>query len=142
MFFGFGCLLCPAFVRLFLLPIPDEAMEDYETYIKMYTPGDVQLAIPFFSVGIPSFFLGFCFLYYFYNNPYSEENHEVLGHESRSKSIKDDHPENISKKSLNHPGWKKCLAVLWVAASAHIGFAIASMIGKLLTDQLNSKVHS
>lgn len=130
MFYGIGALLCPAFVRIFLLPIPDEMMDDYEAYKNLYKPEDVQITCPFFVFGAPSFLLGFCFLYYYFRNPYSAENQEHGGHGTGHKSIEAGSTDDISSGYSIHSKWKIYLAIFWVAAMAHLVFAVAGMTCK------------
>lgn len=132
MFFGFGALLCPAFVRVFLLPIPDEAMEDYENYIKIYKPEDVQITWPFLAFGGPSVVLGLCFVYYYFNNPYPSpsQHHENSDGTKSRKSIESSDLKDITRRPSHHSRWKIYLAVFWVGAMAHLAFALANMICK------------
>lgn len=127
MFFGFGALFCPAFVRVFLLPIPDELIDDYEAMKNLYKPEDVRIMWPFITLGAPSVVIGFCFFYYYFYNPYPAEvelDFEAI------KSRKSIETGDIPSKPSQHSRWKIYLAVFWVATMAFLGFAMVSMICK------------
>lgn len=133
MFFGFGALFCPAFVRIFLLPIPDGMMDDYEAYKSLYKPEDVQIMWPFIIFGTPSIVFGICFLYYYFNSPYSEAQKEERKEVDKNcKSNENGDSVTSPVKPSNHSKWKIYLAVGLVGALAHLAFAMGQIICKFL----------
>ncbi|XP_074602820.1 sodium-dependent glucose transporter 1A-like [Brevipalpus obovatus] len=129
MFFGLGALFCPAFVRIFLLPIPDDMMNDYEAYKNLYKPEDVQIMWPFIIFGTPSIIFGIFFLYYYFNCPYSEaQQEERRNNEKNCKSIENGDSKADPTKSSGHPKWKIFLAVALVGAMAHLAFAMGQIV--------------
>lgn len=118
MFYGIGALFCPAFVRIFLLPIPDELIDNYEAYKNLYKPEEVQIKWPFFTFGIPSIVIGFCFLYYYFNDPYSVDN-QGFEEEKPRKSVEGGRSLDFPRRPSNHSRWKIYLAVFCILGSCY-----------------------